>query len=116
MGQICSESIGLKQISGVGGQVDFIRGANMARDGKAIIAIPSTAARGKVSRIVSLLDNGATVTTNRCDADYVVTEYGIAHLKGKTLRDRARALINITHPDFRESLIGEFEKRFNDKF
>ena len=116
MGQICSESIGLKQISGVGGQVDFIRGANMARDGKAIIAIPSTAARGKVSRIVSLLDTGATVTTNRCDADYVVTEYGIAHLKGKTLRDRARALINVTHPDFREPLIREFEKRFNDKF
>lgn len=116
MGQICSESIGLKQISGVGGQVDFIRGANMAKEGKAIIAIPSTAAKGKVSRIVPLLDAGAAVTTNRCDVDYVVTEYGIAHLKGKTLRDRARALTNITHPDFRESLIREFEKRFNDKF
>ncbi|MEY8001367.1 acetyl-CoA hydrolase/transferase family protein [Clostridium sp. Mt-5] len=115
MGQICSESIGLKQISGVGGQVDFIRGANMAEDGKAIIAIPSTAAKGKVSRIVSIIDPGAAVTTSRCDADYVVTEYGIAHLKGKTLRDRARALINIAHPDFRESLMKEFEKRFNSK-
>lgn len=116
MGQVCSESIGFKQISGVGGQVDFVRGASMCSDGKSIIAIPSTAARGKTSRIVSLLDVGAAVTTSRNDVDYIVTEYGIASLKGKTLKDRARALINIAHPDFREGLKTEFETRFNSKF
>ncbi|APM41307.1 acetyl-CoA hydrolase/transferase family protein [Clostridium kluyveri] len=112
MGQVCSESIGLKQISGVGGQVDFIRGANLSKGGKAIIAIPSTAGKGKVSRITPLLDTGAAVTTSRNEVDYVVTEYGVAHLKGKTLRNRARALINIAHPKFRESLMNEFKKRF----
>ncbi|AYD41105.1 acetyl-CoA hydrolase/transferase family protein [Clostridium fermenticellae] len=116
MGQICSESIGLKQISGVGGQIDFIRGASMAKDGKSIIAIPSTAAKGKVSRIVPLLDEGAAVTTSRNDVDYVITEYGIARLKGKTLKQRACELINIAHPDFREELIKEYEIRFNCKF
>jgi 4-hydroxybutyrate CoA-transferase len=116
MGQVCSESIGLNQISGVGGQVDFIRGASMAEYGKAIIAIPSTAAHGKVSRIVPFLNEGAAITTSRNEVDYIITEYGIAHLKGKTLRDRAQNLINIAYPDFRESLITEFEKRFNCKF
>lgn len=115
MGQVCSESIGLKQISGVGGQVDFVRGTDMAEDGKSIIAIPSTASHGKISRIVPLIDTGAAVTTSRNEVDYIITEYGIAHLKGKTLKDRARALINIAHPDFRESLTEEFEKRFNHK-
>ncbi|MTK14264.1 MAG: acetyl-CoA hydrolase/transferase family protein [Clostridiaceae bacterium] len=112
MGQICSESIGMKQISGVGGQVDFVRGASMNKDGKSIIAIPATAAKGKVSRIVPLLDEGAAITTSRNDVDYIVTEYGIAQLKGKTLKDRAGALINIAHPNFREGLKKEFEKRF----
>ncbi|WP_411683217.1 acetyl-CoA hydrolase/transferase family protein [Clostridium thailandense] len=116
MGQVCSESIGIKQISGVGGQVDFVRGASMCRDGKSIIAIPSTAAKGKVSRIVPLLDEGSAVTTSRNDVDYVVTEYGIASLKGKTLKERAKALINIAHPDFRESLIKEFNDRFKCDF
>ncbi|MBV7273333.1 acetyl-CoA hydrolase/transferase family protein [Clostridium sp. PL3] len=116
MGQVCSESIGMKQISGVGGQVDFVRGASMCRDGKSIIAIPSTAAKGKVSRIVPLLDEGSAVTTSRNDVDYVVTEYGIASLKGKTLKERAKALINIAHPDFRESLIKEFNDRFKCDF
>lgn len=116
MGQICSESIGLKQISGVGGQVDFVRGVTMAKNGKSIMAMPSTAAKGTVSKIVPLLDEGAAVTTSRNDVDYVVTEYGVAHLKGKTLRDRARALINIAHPDFRDELIKEYEKRFSTKF
>jgi len=118
MGQVCSESIGFKQISGVGGQVDFVRGASMSLDGqgKSIIAIPSTAAKGKTSRIVPLLDPGAAVTTSRNDVDYIVTEYGIVQLKGKTLRDRARALISIAHPDFREGLKEEFEKRFNCEF
>jgi 4-hydroxybutyrate CoA-transferase len=116
MGQVCSESIGLRQISAVGGQVDFVRGANMAKNGRTIIAMPSTAAGGKVSKIVAFLDQGATVTTSRCDVNYVVTEYGIAQLKGQTLRERARRLIEIAHPDFRDSLKAEFEKRFKRPF
>ncbi len=111
-GQVCSESVGLRQLSAVGGQVDFVRGANMAPGGKSIIAMPSTAAGGKISKIVPLLDPGAAVTTSRNDVSYVVTEYGVASLKGKTLRERARALIQIAHPDFRPSLEEEFERRF----
>ena len=111
MGQIASESIGYKQISGVGGQVDFIRGAAGSKGGRAIIAMPSTA-KGEISKIVPLLDEGAVVTTSRCDADYIVTEYGIAKLKGYTLKQRAKALIQIAHPDFRESLKKEYERRF----
>ncbi|NMM62306.1 acetyl-CoA hydrolase/transferase family protein [Clostridium sp. P21] len=116
MGQVCSESIGMNQISGIGGQVDFIRGANMCKDGKAIIAIPSTAAKGKVSRIVPFIQKGTPITTSRTDVNYIVTEYGIARLKGKSLKERARALINIAHPDFRPWLIEEYEKRFRSKF
>ena len=103
----------MHQISGVGGQVDFIRGAAMAKNGTSILAMPSTAAKGKISKIVPFLDEGATVTTSRNDIDYVVTEYGIAHLKGKTLRERAKSLIDIAHPDFKEGLIAEYEKRFH---
>jgi 4-hydroxybutyrate CoA-transferase len=116
MGQVCAESIGLRQFSGVGGQVDFGRGASMGENGKSIIAMPSTAAHGKVSRIVSLLDEGAAVTTSRNDVHYIVTEYGIANLKGKSLKERARALISIAHPDFRSALTEEWEKRFNCKY
>jgi len=116
MGQICSESIGLRQISGVGGQIDFTRGASMAEGGISIIAIPSTAAHGKVSRIVPFLNKGAAVTTSRNDVHYVITEYGIAQLRGKTLEQRARELIKIAHPDFRDGLIAEFENRFKHKF
>ena len=116
MGQVCAESIGLRQFSGVGGQVDFCRGASMGENGKSIIAMPSTAAHGKISRIVSLLDEGAAVTTSRNDVHYIVTEYGIANLKGKSLKERARALINIAHPDFRSQLTEEWEKRFNCKY
>ncbi|MCB2295491.1 4-hydroxybutyrate CoA-transferase [Clostridium algoriphilum] len=116
MGQVCSESIGRRQISGVGGQVDFVRGVSMSEDGISIIAIPSTASKGKISKIVPVLGAGAVVTTSRTDVDYIVTEYGIAHLKGKTLRDRARALINIAHPDFREGLIEEFKNIFKCEF
>ncbi|MBR1799506.1 MAG: acetyl-CoA hydrolase/transferase family protein [Bacteroidales bacterium] len=113
MGQVASETMGIKQFSGTGGQVDYVRGAAMSREGKSIMAMPSTAAKGKVSRIVPFLAEGAAVTTSRNDVDYVVTEYGIAHLKGKTLRQRAEALIAIAHPDFRPMLQEEYEKRFN---
>lgn len=112
MGQVSSESIGLQQFSGVGGQVDYVRGASMAKGGKSIIAIPSTAAKGKLSRIVPFIDQGSAITTSRNDVHYVVTEYGIANLKGKTLRERAEALIDIAHPDFREDLMAEYHKRF----
>ncbi|MGI6176748.1 MAG: acetyl-CoA hydrolase/transferase family protein [Christensenellales bacterium] len=112
MGQVNAESIGLKQISGVGGQVDFVRGANMSKGGKAIIAMPSTAKGGKASRIVPFLQQGAAVTTSRCDVGYIVTEYGIADLRNVTLRERAKRLIRIAHPSFKETLAEEFEKRF----
>jgi 4-hydroxybutyrate CoA-transferase len=97
----------------VGGQVDFVRGAALSKNGRAIIAMPSTAAKGAVSRIVALLDEGAAVTTSRNDVDYIITEYGIAPLKGRTLRQRARNLIAIAHPDFRPALQADFEKRFH---
>ena len=112
MGQVCSESVGQKQISGVGGQVDFIRGAAMSKGGRSILAFPSTAAKGTVSKIVPFLDPGACITTTRNDVDYVITEFGIAHLKGLTLRERARALIAIAHPKFRNVLQQEFDRRF----
>ena len=117
MGQIVSECIGPKQISGVGGQVDFVRGAAMTHDGKgkAIIAMPSVTVKkdgSMVSKIVPYIDHGAAVTTSRCDADYVVTEYGVARMKGRTLHDRARQLIDIAHPDFREELKAQFKERF----
>ena len=115
MGQVASETIGSKQISGVGGQVDFVRGASASKGGVSILAMPSTV-KGKISKIVPQLDEGASVTTSRNDVDYVVTEYGIAALKGRTLRDRARNLIEIAHPDFRDELKAEFEKRFNCKY
>ncbi|MDU1348099.1 acetyl-CoA hydrolase/transferase family protein [Clostridium butanoliproducens] len=116
MGQVAAESMGLKQFSGVGGQVDFVRGANISSGGKSIIAMPSTAAKGTISRIVTFLEEGTAVTTSRNDVHYVVTEYGIAGLKGKSLKERARALINIAHPNFRAQLIKEWEKRFNKQF
>ncbi len=81
MGQVVSESIGARQISGVGGQIDFVRGAARSKDGKSIIAMPSTAGHGKLSRIVPIISEGAAVTTSRNDVDYIVTEYGIAKLK-----------------------------------
>ena len=115
-GQVCSESVGLKQISASGGQVDFVRGARLSKGGKSIIATHSTAAGGKISKIVPFLDKGATVTTLRNDVEYVVTEYGYAYLRGKTLRERARALIEIAHPKFRDELKEEWERRFHDKY
>lgn len=112
MGQISAESIGLNQFSGVGGQVDYVRGASMAKGGKSIIAIPSTASKGNLSRIVPFIDLGSAITTSRNDVHYVVTEYGIANLKGKTLRQRAKALIEIAHPKFRDELTEEYRLRF----
>lgn len=104
-GQVAADSIGNRFYSGVGGQVDFIRGAARAREGRSIIALPSTALKGSVSRIVPTLGEGAGVVTTRADVDFVVTEYGIASLKGKTIRERAVALIQIAHPEHREALI-----------
>lgn len=112
MGQVVSTSAGLRQISGVGGQVDFVRGANMSKGGRAIMALPSTAKAGTISKILPFLDQGSAVTTTRNEVNYVVTEYGIAQLKGKTLRQRAEALIAIAHPDFRDALEDEFRRRF----
>lgn len=113
MGQVNAESMGMKQFSGVGGQVDYVRGAALSKGGRSIIAMPSTAAKGKVSRIVPCLSAGSVVTTSRNDVDYIVTEYGIAKLKGLTLAQRAEALIAIAHPDFREELAESFRKRFS---
>jgi acyl-CoA hydrolase/GNAT superfamily N-acetyltransferase len=104
-GQVCADSIGGKFYSGCGGQVDFIRGAARAEGGKPIIALPSTTRDGNVSRIVPWLKTGAGVVTSRADVHYVVTEYGIAYLHGKTVRERALALIHIAHPKFRDELM-----------
>ena len=114
-GQVSAETIGIRQYSGTGGQVDFIRGASIARDGKSIIAMPSTAAGGTISRIKPFLTPGAAVTTSRNDVDYIVTEYGVARLKGRTLKHRAEDLIRIAHPDFRPMLCEEYERRFDAK-
>jgi acyl-CoA hydrolase len=103
-GQVCADSIGYTIYSGIGGQVDFIRGAARSRGGKPIIALPSTAKGGTISRIVPHLKEGAGVVTTRGDVHYVVTEYGVAYLHGKNLRERAEALIQIAHPKFREEL------------
>jgi acyl-CoA hydrolase len=102
-GQVCSDSIGTYHYSGVGGQMDFIRGAALSEGGKPIIALPSTTARG-ISRIVSLLKPGAGVVTTRAHAHYIVTEYGVAYLYGKNMKQRAKALIEIAHPNHREDL------------
>lgn len=110
-GQVCSDSIGPYIYSGFGGQVDFIRGAAHSKGGKPIIALPSTAKDGEVSRIVPYLKQGAGVVTTRADVRYVVTEYGVAYLYGKNLKERTMALINIAHPKFRADLIKEAKKR-----
>jgi acyl-CoA hydrolase/RimJ/RimL family protein N-acetyltransferase len=111
-GQATAESIGKQFYSGIGGQADFMRGAVLARDGKTILAMPSTAEDGKISRIVPFLKEGAGVTLHRGDVHYVVTEYGIAYLRGKNIRERAMELIAIAHPDFKSGLI-EVAKKLN---
>jgi len=103
-GQVCADSIGRSIYSGFGGQVDFIRGAARSKGGRPIIALPSTAKGGTVSRIVDVLEAGSGVVTNRADVHYVVTEYGVAKLFGKSLRERAAELVAVAHPDFREEL------------
>jgi len=103
-GQVCADSLGCRLYSGVGGQVDFVRGAARSQGGKPIIALPATALGGSVSRLVGMLDPGAGVTITRNDVHYVITEYGVAHLYGRSLAQRAQALIGIAHPDFRDDL------------
>ena len=109
-GQVCSDSVGTRFYSGIGGQVDFLRGASRSKGGKPIIAISSTAKNGGISRIVPMLSPGAGVVTSRGLIRYVVTEYGVAYLHGKTIRQRAQALIEIAHPSFREELYEYCEK------
>lgn len=104
-GQVVADSVGYKLYSGIGGQVDFIRGASMSKGGKPIIALPSTAKNGTVSKIVPFVTEGSGVVTSRGDVHYVVTEYGVASLRGKSIRERALELIRIAHPKFRESLL-----------
>jgi acyl-CoA hydrolase/RimJ/RimL family protein N-acetyltransferase len=109
-GQVCADSIGHRFYSGIGGQVDFIRGASRSEDGRAIICMQSTAMDGKVSRIVPRLSEGAGVVTTRGDVDIVITEYGLAALHGKTIRERVLSLIAIAHPDFRNDLLEAAKK------
>lgn len=104
MGQCNSESFGPVPYSGTGGQVDFVQAANRSKGGKSFIVLPSTAKNGTISRIVPTITPGSIVTTSKNDVHYVVTEYGVANLRGKTLRQRAQELINIAHPDFRNEL------------
>jgi acyl-CoA hydrolase len=103
-GQVVADSIGGRFYSGVGGQMDFVRGAALAPGGKAVIALPSTTRDGGISRIVSTLGRGAGVVTTRAHVQYIVTEWGVAYLRGKSIRERARQLIWVAHPAFREDL------------
>lgn len=104
-GQVCADSIGTRFYSGVGGQIDFVRGAARSKGGLPIIAFPSTSMKGEVSRIVPMLIEGAGVTTSRNDVHYVVTEYGVASLHGKTIHQRVQELVGIAHPKFRDDLL-----------
>ena len=110
-GQVCAESVGTKHMSGSGGQIDYVRGACQSRGGKSFIAFTSTAKGGTISKIKPILTPGAVVTTSKNDVDYIVTEYGVAHLRGRSLGERARQLIAIAHPDFRDELTFEAKKR-----
>lgn len=109
-GQVCADSMGTYFYSGIGGQVDFIRGAARSKGGKPIIALPATAKNDTISRIVPMLDPGAGVVTSRGDVHYIVTEFGVAYLHGRSVRQRAEALIEIAHPKFREELYSYCEK------
>jgi acyl-CoA hydrolase/RimJ/RimL family protein N-acetyltransferase len=109
-GQVCADSLGWMFYSGIGGQLDFVRGAARSKGGKPIIALPSTAKEGTVSRITPMLSEGAGVVTTRGDVHYIVTEWGVAYLHGKNIRERALALINIAHPKFRKELMAAAKK------
>lgn len=111
LGQVCAESIGTRHLSGTGGQADFVRGACQSKGGKSFIAMASSTKDGSASKIVSCLKSGAVCTTSKNDVDYVVTEYGVAHLRGQSVSSRARQLIAIAHPDFRDELSFEARKR-----
>jgi len=111
-GQVCADTIGTYQYSGVGGPMDFIRGASLSEEGKPIIALPSTTGFG-ISRIVPHLKEGADVVTTQAHVHHIVTEYGSVNLYGKNLRERAQALIDIVHPDHREDLQQAAHERFN---
>ena len=111
-GQVVADSLGYRFYSGIGGQVDFIRGASMSKGGKPIIALPSTAKNGSVSKIVPYITEGGGVVTSRGDVHYVVTEWGIATLRGKSIRERALELIQVAHPDFRDQLLREVRKHY----
>ena len=110
-GQVCAESVGTRHISGTGGQVDYVQGANLSPGGQSFIAFPSTAQAGTVSRIQPILAPGAVVTTSKNDVDCIVTEYGVAKLRGQTLKHRVQALISIAHPQFREELTYQAKRR-----
>jgi 4-hydroxybutyrate CoA-transferase len=106
-GQVCSESIGFQQFSATGGQLNFVRGARLSKGGKAFLTLESTAKKADgqiVSRILSALPPGEVVTTPRSDVDYICTEYGAVHLRGKSISQRVKAMISIAHPDFRDQL------------
>jgi len=111
-GQVVSDSLGYRFYSGIGGQVDFIRGAVMSKGGKPIIALPSTAKKGSISRIVPYVTEGGGVVTSRGDVHYVATEYGIATLRGKSIRERALELIQVAHPDFRDELLEKVREHY----
>jgi acyl-CoA hydrolase len=111
-GQVCADSIGTYQYSGIGGQMDFMRGAALSEGGKPIIALPSTTKKG-VSRIVAQLNPGAGVVTTRGHVQYVVTEHGVANLYGKGLQERARLLIGLAHPSHRDELEKAYRERFH---
>jgi acetyl-CoA hydrolase len=104
-GQVCADSIGPRLYSGVGGQVDFVRGAARSKGGMTFIALPSTAKGDTISRIVTQLRPGAGVTTSRNDVHFIATEFGVADLWGRSIAERVRALVNIAHPDFRDDLL-----------
>ena len=110
MGQVCAETINGRQYSGIGGQMDFVRGATWAKGGKSVIAMPATAKNGTISRIVAAFKPGDAVSTPRNDVDYVVTEYGIAHLRGQNIQERARRLIAIAAPQFRDEIREQFKE------
>mgnify|MGYP000776359510 CR=1 FL=1 len=111
MGQVCAESVGTKHMSGSGGQIDYVRGACQSRGGKSFIAFSSTAKGGSISKIKPILTPGAVCTTSKNDVDYIVTEYGLAKLRGRSLAERAKQLIAIAHPDFRDELRFEAKQR-----